>query len=271
VLKVEQGINYSIMKISLYFQRSSVLVLLLCYFINTSGQTVIFSEDFSGFINGTHASPSTSDASGSLDTKTQIPGWSGYKIYSAAGEIKIGIEDVTGWIETPLITFSGGEGNLILKFDICRWTGDATIVRVLLDGTQIGSTLTPGDAFQNVEIPITPGISSGKIRFEGVAKRFFLDNVQIVRHYLTSAGIFLKEREEIEIFPNPAADIVTIKNCGGFEILEVLNSSGKICLTKNTGHNDRIELHLNGLDPGIYFIRLSSPERLSVNRIIISH
>jgi len=259
------------MKTSLYFQRSSVLVLLLCYFINTSGQTVIFSEDFSGFTQGNHETPYSNEVTSDLDSRTHLAGWTGSKVYSAGGEIKLGTSTVTGWIETPLITFSGGGGNLILKFDLCRWTGDATSVRVLMDGTQIGSTLTPGDAFQNVEIPVTPGISSGKIRFEAVAKRFFLDNVQIVRHNLTSADNFLKEREEVKIFPNPAADIVTIKNCGGFEILEVLNSSGKICLKINTGQEDRIDLHLNGLDPGIYFIRLSSPERLSVNRIIISH
>lgn len=256
------------MKTSLYYQRSSVIVLFLCYFINTNGQTVIFSEDFSGFTTGTHALPSTSDASGSLDTKTHIPGWSGYKIYSAAGEIKIGIEDVTGWIETPTINFSGYEGALKVKFDICRKIGDATNVRVLQDGIQIGSTLTPGDNFETIEIPLNSGASSGKIKFEAISKRFYLDNISVISVNTPTDIHSSGESTFPVIYPNPARDLLTVRNITRYKTIEIVDISGKSRLFLNSGNEDEIHLSLAELPAGMYIIRFMSGAEVFMTRLV---
>lgn len=256
------------MKRSLLFHRLSVLILLLCYFINTYGQTVIFSEDFSGFTQGNHVNPYTIDVAPELDSRTQLPGWIGSKVYSAGGEIKLGTSDITGWIETPSIYFSGYEGILILKFDICRKAGDATSVQILLNGTQIGNTITPADEFQTIEIPVTPGTSSGKIKFEALSKRFYLDNVSIVLQSIPSADYLLKETEDVVIFPNPAGDLVTIRNAGRYKILEVLDISGKIYATRIITGDEIIEICLSDFPAGLYFVRLSSGNKLFTGRLI---
>jgi hypothetical protein len=256
------------MKRSLLFSFTAVLSLLLCLNNPVKGQTVVFSENFSGFSGNSHTTPSTSDASSNLDSKTQMPGWTGYKIYSAGGEIKVGTADITGWIETPQISFSGFEGNLILKFDICRYSNDATSVRVLLNSEQIGNNLSPSADFQTIEIPVTPGVPSGKIKFEAVSKRFFLDNISVVAQNSSTSVHSYDEPCPVRIFPNPAGDFVTVICGPEYEILEVCDISGRICKTMILTRTDRTEICLSDLPAGIYFIRLSFGRKLFTGRLI---
>ena len=256
------------MKNSLLFSFGVVFIFLLFTSIPSGGQTIVFSENFSGFSSSTHSSPSTSDASGSLDSKTQIPGWTGYKIYSAGGEIKIGIEAVTGWIETPVITFSGYEGILTLRFDICRWPGDATSVRVMLDGLQIGTTLTPADEFQTIEIPLPPGVQSGKIKFEAISKRFYLDNVSVISGNTPTAINPSLETDLPLMYPNPVKDLLTIRNLSGYEIVEIIDTGGRIHFSVNTMDEELIQLSLSEFRPGIYLIRFSSGNSILTMRLV---
>lgn len=70
-------------------------------------ESLLLAEDFASFAKGT--SDGTSDISGSLDTYTSTPGWSGNKIYTTAGsEAKIGSGSTAGHITTPSITSSTG-------------------------------------------------------------------------------------------------------------------------------------------------------------------
>jgi hypothetical protein len=256
------------MKKSLLFRSFVISLLLLSSCQVSYGQNVIFSENFSGFTSGNHANPWTTDVSGNLDAKTQTPGWAGSKIYSAGGEIKLGTAELTGWIETPLISFSGYEGEMTLKFDICRWPGDATNVQVLLNGVPIGDPITPADEYKSIEIPVTPGVSSGKIKFEALSKRFFIDNVAIICQGLTYSGNPLPESDKVAVFPNPAHDYVEIVNAGEFEILEIADISGRVYKIMQITDTRRIELSLVDLPSGNYFFRFSTGKKIKVFRII---
>lgn len=258
------------MKNSLLFLFAIVASFLLCCGIPAAGQTIVFSENYSGFSTGSHDTPSTSDASGNLDSKTQLPGWTGSKVYSAGGEIKLGTADITGWIETPLISFSAYEGTLTIKFDICRWPGDAASVQVLLNGMQIGNTISPTDYFQTAEIPVTSGVSSGKIKFEALTKRFFLDNVLIVAQNITSADNYLTESGDVIVFPNPAGDFVTVRYGEGYDILEVSDIFRRILLSRRLTGADMTQISMADLPAGIYFIRLSSDKKVFTGRVIKS-
>ena len=66
------------------------------------------SEDFSGFTDGTHATPGSTDISVTLNSYTQEPGWSGLKVFSAGGEIKLGSSSAAGYIITPTLVLSEG-------------------------------------------------------------------------------------------------------------------------------------------------------------------
>lgn len=256
------------MKKSLFFKLILCYIIIFCKSIIISGQVVVFSENFSGFTSGTHTTPSTSDVSGTLDTRTLTPGWTGLKVYSAGGEIKLGTSELTGWIETPLISFPGYEGELILKFDISRWPGDATVVEILLNGIQLGNPITPTDEFKTIEIPVTPGIVSGNVKFNALSKRFFLDNVVIFSQNVTSSEKILSEPVEIPIFPNPACDIVTILNYRKYEIMQISDMTGRIIKTIRIKGAEKIEFPLDDLPAGFYYFKFASDKKSKVSRII---
>lgn len=159
---------------------------------NLRGQTVLLSEDFTGFTAGTHASPSGTDVSVSLDGKTLIPGWTGSKIYEAGGEIKSGTSSVVGFIETPAIDLSANGGNFTVKFDIARWTGDVTTVQVYVNGTTaIGSVISPTDSYQTIQISGSGGTSTSKIKVAALTKRFYLDNFFVTLDATAPVPVFL--------------------------------------------------------------------------------
>jgi hypothetical protein len=150
-------------------------------YVSEESEDPCLAEDFSGFTSGTHASPATTDISGSLDTYTQTSGWTGLKIYSAGGEIKLGTSSANGYIITPTIDLSDGGS---LSFDYSKWASDVSVVQVYhaSDGVnfvQIGSDITPETDFQNVSIEIFGGTATSKIKIGTNVKRAFLDNIEV--------------------------------------------------------------------------------------------
>lgn len=257
------------MKRSLLLSRSAVSILLLIIGFVLNGQTVVFYENFSGFTTGTHSSPSTSDVSGTLDLRTQFPGWTGSKIYSAGGEIKIGTSDIAGWIETPLIDFSGQEDTLFLKFEISRWTGIPSTVQVSINECLLGNSITPTDEFRTIEIPITLGITSGKIKFESLAKRFFLDNIMVLTNNITSIPTLKDGLIPVRVFPNPARDVITFSNLKAYRLIEISDINGTIRKSIKADGIEILEVSVADLQPGLYFVRFFSNKGFIVSRIII--
>jgi len=255
------------MKRSLLIRRSAVIFFLVTSGFILKGQHVVFSEDFSGFTTGTHTTPSTSDISGSLDSRTGIPGWTGSKVYSAGGEIKMGTSSLTGWIETPSVNLA--QGDLMLKFDISCWPGDASTVQVYLNGTAMGNVISPTDNFQRMTIAVPGGSASGKFKFEGLTKRFFLDNISIEKGNLSSVSLPDQSIRKLLIWPNPASDLVRIENDGLSGRIEITDLSGRVIqLIESSGRNID-EISLEGFSSGIYLIRLTSGRIIYTSRLIV--
>ncbi|MCX6333230.1 MAG: hypothetical protein NT092_02890 [Bacteroidia bacterium] len=136
------------MKKTLLIISAFVLFLFLIPGRSAVGQTVVLTENFTGFSNSSHASPGSTDVSGTLDTKTTIAGWTGSKIYEAGGEIKLGTASIAGFIVTPSLDLSGNAGKYVLKFDLQKYGTDATQVQVYLDNVAVGSPITAPDTYQ---------------------------------------------------------------------------------------------------------------------------
>ncbi len=231
-------------------------------------QSVLFSEDFSGFTTGTHSTPSTYDQSGSLDTKTGDPGWSGYKVYSAGGEIKLGTASIPGWIETPSIDLSGLEGTAFLSFDISRWPDDATTVQVYLNGSTLGDPIEPADEFQTIELSLADAGLTCIIKFESLSKRFYLDNIQITDNIVTHITNYNKPQNYVKIFPNPACSFICIENLNGYNNLDIIDINGRILKSYNFDDRNNFEIALSGIPSGIYIIRIKAPHSIFTSRII---
>jgi hypothetical protein len=244
-------------------------LLLLFQAGTSSGQTIILTEDFSGFTTGTHPTPSTNDVSLSLDTKTSVKGWKGNLIYSAGGEIKIGTSALTGWIETPAVDLSLNGGNCKIAFDIARWTGDATTVQVYLDGSAAGNLITPSDNYARVEIQIISGTSISKVKIQALTKRFFIDNFSISTDNVpTSSGAATVDNGKIHIWPLPVKDELNIENIAGYVEIVLGDLSGRFIKSIPSDGHERITVNVGSLEPGIYLLFFRSNKTSTVMKFI---
>ena len=253
--------------------KSSLFSFVICIIFplcgNTlKGQTVVLSENFSGFLTGSHATPSTSDASATLDTRTQVPGWSGSGIYPAAGEIKVSTATVNGWIETPSVDLSGYGGEFRLKFDICRWPGDVTSVQVLLNGTSIGTNLTPGDNYETVTIDGSGGMAASKIRIQSISKRFYLDNFSITVNNLATGIYNNDDFPAVKIYPVPAGRMLHLENIQHVTAIEISDLSGRTVRIIKKGSDPSVQAEIEDLDTGVYIIRLVSPRGVQIMKFL---
>lgn len=61
----------------------------------------IFADDFIG------CTKTNTDIASTLDSYTAVKGWTGYKIYSEGGVIRVGTATVSGWLRTPMMDAFG--------------------------------------------------------------------------------------------------------------------------------------------------------------------
>ncbi len=240
-------------------QSASGVVLLLFQTLTSISQTTILSENFSGFITGTHTLPSTNDVSLSLDAKTSSPGWSGALIYSAGGEIKIGTSSNTGWIETPGIDLSLAEVNYKISFDISRWPGDAATVQVYLDGAAAGGIITPADSYERKEIILASGTSSSRIRIQALTKRFFIDNLTVTSENIpTSDEITPGGKDELKLWPVPSGNQIKVVNSGFYDDLTISDITGRIRQIIRIDRVDELRIDIGDFEPGLYIFTFIS-------------
>jgi hypothetical protein len=232
-------------------------------------QTVILTEDFKGFTSGTHTTPSTSDVSLSLDTKTIVPGWTGGYIYSAGGEIKLGTSTMNGWIETPAMNISSGDGSFTVSFDICRWPGDATRVQLLIDGTAVGDPIQPGDNFERVKREFTGGTGATKLRIASLAKRFFLDNLTVEIPLQTGIVNYTYRQSMPYAVRIEGTSLLRVYNTEGWNRTEVYNIAG-LCLKVITNKEvSDLTIDMEGWYPGVYVLKISFGKRHYALKVLL--
>ncbi|UAY51313.1 T9SS type A sorting domain-containing protein [Ferruginibacter albus] len=149
----------------------------------------VLSENFSGFSGGTantggSSAGESTDRSGTLNSFTQTPGWSGVKVFQAAGATKMGTGSAVGSITTPSINLSANGGAFNLTFDAVAWSGDNAQLNIQVNGTTVttASMNTDQTTWKTFSIPLTGGTAATTITFLGNSSskgRFFLDNLSI--------------------------------------------------------------------------------------------
>lgn len=173
-----------------------LLTLLTALFVTSASvmaQTVLFSESFANFAAGeANGSAATADVSAKLNEYTSIPGWSGAKVYEAGGSAKMGSSSALGWIQTPALDLSASGGNGVIKFEAMAWKGDATEMKVTVNGvvyTVPNLPNTEAYVFSSFEVPVTGLNAATTIKFEGKQAskgRFFLKNLVVEKGAATT-------------------------------------------------------------------------------------
>jgi len=83
-----------------------------------------------------------------------------------------------------------------------------------------------------------------------------------------SAISAIKNEIQVNIYPNPAKDFITIENAKG-TYLEIYNIAGQAIL-KKTLNEDKATISTSSLKPGVYLAKFSSKFTTTTRRVIIS-
>ncbi len=131
------------------------------------------------------------DISGSLDTYTLVPGWTGSKVYSAAagGLAKIGAASTAGELITPSLNLSGNGGAATLTYDAYSYGSDsaAAIISVSINGGSsyaIVVTNTFSGSMTTYTVELTGCTATTKIKIASrIASscRFYLDEFKVMQ------------------------------------------------------------------------------------------
>ena len=105
------------------------------------------------------------------------------------------------------------------------------------------------------------------------------DAKQVIESLLTttSTNDLGSKVQSLKIYPIPAKESIFIENPDArikYSNFEIMNLSGQIVLSSDLNHiepGEAIELPLNGLDNGVYLLRLNNEKNSYTKRFIVTH
>jgi len=96
----------------------------------------------------------------------------------------------------------------------------------------------------------------------------------ICTNTLTIQGISMKElnaKPTIILYPNPAKDNVSITFSAEVKTgtVKLINAIGQVILTKEVKNASSVEINLNAMNKGVYFVQIENNGEKAVKRLII--
>ncbi len=85
---------------------------------------------------------------------------------------------------------------------------------------------------------------------------------------ITITGINKTVTNQIQLFPNPANDVLFIQSPLEIYYLELLNIQGSILFSENVRSKD-FKLDISNLKPGVYFLKLETDRELILRKVMV--
>lgn len=137
-------------------------------------------------------------------------------------------------------------------------------IEILLKGQEKDSLLRIYNSENNQEIFLNPGFNVTGFVFE--------PNKNIVTPEANVIGISqIEEMEQIKLIPNPAKDIIRLKNKGQLNIREiyVLSVKGDVLLHEIINGDDKeYQISISSLTPGTYFVKINGTTKNFLQKFI---
>lgn len=164
------------------------------------------------------------------------------------------------WLEYSIYSELGGDFTFSMISAQLNLGGTRGKVKLYLDGVAIGTeteTMYTSDwyDFDTIDNPTVFQIPSGNhiLRLEIVEGDVNIDKFEIKS--IPTNSTFVLNNNEINLFPNPANEFVTIK--GDFGIASFYNTSGQLVLASS---DDNIDI--SSLVNGLYFVRFQNSSKI---------
>jgi len=105
-----------------------------------------------------------------------------------------------------------------------------------------------------VAFEVTPVTASGGMNYL-VGMPVMSDFVMV-----TTVGTELDHALTLKAYPNPVRTLLTVDNCSNYSNLTMVDVTGKVQLHMETLNENRLELNMEEINNGVYFLRLTSNE-----------
>lgn len=117
------------------------------------------------------------------------------------------------------------------------------------------------------------GESDVLIRFQaksGGGNNIWLDDINIA---VNALGLAATEQQDFMLFPNPAAEKLTIKFAENLNqaSLNLRDAAGRLVMNLPFQNQNQIEIDLHDLSNGLYFVEIQSIKGISTQRLIVNH
>lgn len=110
---------------------------------------------------------------------------------------------------------------------------------------------------------------SGVYEYYIVAVYYFGESEASVAAYaVVTVGIEDYDASMLQIFPNPAADLVNVKSPIAIDRIHVLNSNGQLVLDEEV-NNMEYQINVSKYEAGIYFIKLETSEGTILRKVAV--
>lgn len=175
---------------------------------------IVFQENFEGFTKGNMSESNPADGTDiatSLDEYTNLPGWSGDKVYQADGTAKMGTGSSKGFITLPAIDLSEDNGKFYVAFTAMAWNKDAQEINMIINedttavvGLYSGaepSTPYSMDNMREYVFLLDNGTENTTISFaaqKASGNRFFLDSIRIYQVLPEEPTLMIAETVNME-------------------------------------------------------------------------
>ena len=159
-----------------------------------TGATLLMSETFGNVVA---SSDGNKDISESLDDFTDNPGWTGFKLYTAADHgLKFGTSTAAGYLISPELVLAS---TVTVQFNAKNWinkNGTSDKSSVVVSCGNVSQTIPLTDTATDYTVVLT-GCSDDNIKLSGTgsSKRFYVYNVDIYNGDLTTTA---PRREVVE-------------------------------------------------------------------------
>lgn len=168
--------------------------------------------------------------------------------------------------------FSANISSLVGTWYHFVYTYDGTTAKIYRNGTLIGSsvktwnTINNGDAFR-----LGIGVGGELNSFNGA-----IDDLKIYNYVLTGSEILnlynastlatseAQVKNEVNIYPNPVADIVTIESKSTIKEVQIIDIEGRVLLSSASK-----TINVSQLSSGIYFVKIKDNDGKEIVRKII--
>ena len=159
-----------------------------------SGATLLMSENFSNVNTYTDG---FTDISGELDSYTDNPGWTGFKVYTAAGQsLKIGTSSAIGYLVSPDLQLSS---TVTVVFRAKNWinsSGSSDNASVIVSCGEANQTVALSDSPEDYTVVLNGCTAQNiKLAMNAAKKRSYIYSVNIYDGDLTAIA---PRREVVE-------------------------------------------------------------------------